>query len=186
MSERRRNKRDTEKAARELEPLSSIAAGLRRPVEAPGLWDRIEQDLGRFRQTPAALALARRTRIRRIAVSLAAAVWVAGVTILFATLDDLRPAQVIMEEDESAAMDAEQRRIEEELARVEPIFRKRIAEENGAASLVAGQVEYLDSNIEMCRLAHEANRLNRGVRRSLIDCSKKKMEIIHQYLARDH
>lgn len=82
-------------------------------------------------------------------------------------------------------MDAEQMRIEEELARVEPVFRKRIAAGNGDASLVEGQIEYLDSNIELCRVAHEANKLNRGVRRSLIDCNKKKMEIIHRYLARN-
>jgi len=169
----------------DLDTLSSIAVRLRQPIDAPGLWERIEEDLGRFGgASPASLALARGARIRRIAVSLAAAVWLIGATTLFLTLDELRPAQVIMEAPESTAMDAEQKRIDEELARVEPVFRERIAAGRVDAPLVAGQIEYLDSNIEMCRQAHEANKLNRGVRRSLIDCSKKKMEIIHRYLAR--
>lgn len=165
--------------------LSRLAARLRQPVDAPGLWDRIEQDLARFEgATPEALARARRTRLRRMAVSVAAAIWLAAATILFLAVDRHRPARIILEGSELAAMDLEQERIEEELARVEPLFRERVESGNGEASIVANQIEYLDSNIQRCRDAHEANRLNRGVRRSLIDCNKKKMEIIHQYLAR--
>lgn len=167
--------------------IERLAAGLRQSVEAPGLWERIETTLRREKESRALEE--RMTPVRktwRLPVLAAAVAAVFFLVLLppavFLKAD--RPLSPILGKEEVASLTDELEGVEREIERIEPLFRRKAASSGGDAATVRGQIEFIDSNIETCRSLAGGNGLNRGINRSLLDCTTKRLEIMRRYLSR--
>lgn len=158
---------------RAADPLDALARELRRPVEAPGLWARIEVEL-------AGRAAGARTARRCFAAAAAAALF--GAAILFFQAPAQAPPALLMDRAQAARAAREQGRLEAELAAFLPAFETRARSKSEAALFSADQLAYLDAGLEDCRAALASNPLNREVRRAFLACTRKKMEILRTFL----
>jgi|GEM_PF-3133937 len=166
---------------RELRTLERLARGLYGEVTAHGLWQRIEERLLAER-TSDPTRVTRPGPRRWISLSAAAAILALCSATFFLSDSPASVPSPVMGEGEYYMLATEQASLERDLAKLEPIFRGAIETDNGASSLVAGQVEYLDATIEHCRELCRGNVKNRGLRRSLLYCTQRKRELIAGYL----
>lgn len=168
----------------EDEKLSEIAARLRQPEEAPGLWERIEKDLVRRQgRTPLELHCMRRRKAYRYMTALAAAVLLICTLVFLFQQNGTQWPSLLLEEDKAALAEKEKVRLEQQLARLEPLFLKEMASRKKEAAMLAGYLEVLDTNIETCQKAWQGNKLNRGVQRSLLTGYRKKLELLQNFIS---
>ncbi len=167
--------------------IDSLAAGLRGTMEAEDLWERIETALHREKRSHGLSRLVpfdrKIVRLSGLGAAVAAALFL--MLILPAVMEGtVRPPSPILDGEEAAILTAELEEVEREMQQVEPRFRQETAARGNDAAMVCGQIAFLDSNIETCRTLAAGNGLNRGINRSLLDCSKKRLAIMRQYLTR--
>ena len=164
--------------AEEFARIDGAARSLKVPVAAPGLRERIEEGFA----VRSRLLWRRPSRLLRVATA-AAAVLLALATFSLYVIDGGTPRPAVMGRVEACSLETEIRRMELKIAGIEPRFRQEALSDAGNAPLVTGQIDYIDSNIENCRRLAAHNVLNRGVRRSLLTCYRKKIEIIDDFLS---
>jgi hypothetical protein len=164
--------------------LSAMAARLKQPERAPGLWEWIEADLRRMQgSTPLELhRMRRRSLHRRVGILAAAVLLLCFVPILLRSGRSQAPS-LILGSEEVARAETEQAKLERELARLEPVFREELAARGAETAALSGQLAYLDANIETCRRAWQGNRLNRRVQGSLLFGYRKKLDLLHGFLS---
>lgn len=163
----------------EHEMLSVLAAGSRERVRSPSLWPRIEEALSSERKA----SLSSRPRMAVLALAAAAAVLLIALPPMF-WLNHGRPVSLILDDAESSVINGEQERLEQELERLEPVFRQRIEQDGRSRNVLNVKMERLDSNIETCRRRYSRNRLNRGVMAALLGALLMKLNLIEEYVSR--
>lgn len=163
----------------EHEMLSALAAGSRELVRSPTLWPRIEEALSSERKA----SLSSRPRMAILALAAAAAVLLIALPPMF-WLNNGKPVSLILDDAEASVIHGEQQRLEQELERLEPVFRRRIEQDGRSRNVLNVKMERLDSNIETCRRRYSRNRLNRGVRTALLGALLMKLNIIEEYVSR--
>ena len=149
--------------------VDDLARGLRQPVEADGLWERIESAL-------TAAAAPRRMPWTSI---LATAAALLAVALLLRGMGDAVPS-TLLADGEALVMSDELELWESRLERLEPAYFGRPQTER--VSPVRGQLDYLQANIDRCRKAASANKLNRVVRRSLVDSTRRRALLLESLL----
>ena len=166
----------------ELRAISDLAQGLRRPIEAEGLWECIDARLlseqRSRRRTPPS------SRWIRILLPASAA----AVLLVLALVKDFdtKPMGLpspILKESEAKTMAREQNALEREFSLLGSLLQEKASVRDDRAAMVIGQLAYLDSNIRNCRRLVSANDLNAGLRRSLLDCTRMKIQIVKAYLS---
>ena len=185
---RARNRRDDPGVQEAGDPgkdaLSGLARGLRVPVEAPGLWKRIEEGLPRFAGEPRTGTASDIRSWRRRLAAAAAAVVLGAATLLFLRLPAGPPPLLLVDRDQAERLEREHRRLEARLSVLLPVFREKARSDGEAALFAADQLAYIDNGIEDCRRALLSNPLNRAVRHALLACTRKKMEVVRTFLNR--
>lgn len=162
------------------DPLAELARDLRVPVEAPGLWARIERDLDRLEKEGPG-----RGRARRLLVfAAAAAVLCCAAGLFFRLPGGGESAPLLLDRRDAARMAAEEGRLRDEAALLAAAFRAGAGGREDAAAFAEEQLSLLDAGIEDCRRELERNPLNRAVRRALLACRRKKVEAVRTFLER--
>ena len=171
------------------EALGRAARELRRPLPGPDpadrLWERIEASLDAparpaWPAWPAWIGarVGRRGPGARVLVpaALAAAGLVLAAWLAAGTPD--APA-ALLARTEAALLGEETATLERELARLEASLPSGEARE----PLLSAQIARLDANLAQCRAATARNPLNRSVRRSLLDSSRRKAALLRSLLS---
>jgi hypothetical protein len=170
--------------SRAFEWLSEHIGLITRPVDAPLLWERIEADLGQHRRLSrfAGNGLPRTIRVLGIA-GLAAALFACCFLLFFRAEQSNSAHSLIVKVGESRTWKSECKRIEGELARLEPLIckDKPPCDETG---FLLQQLALLDNSIRTCIKVWESNRMNRAVQQSLLYCYGKKLDLVNHLLDR--
>ena len=161
--------------AGELEALQVIAARARRGVDGAHLWDGIE---GRVDAAP------RWGSRRWVALSGVAAAALVFVLLSVSFGESARTTPLLLDDAEATAIAQELSAIERRLRVLLPRVSARLeTTQDVATSVLLGQIEYLDSNIEACQRIAVGNVMNRQVQDSLLRTTRRKVEVVEQLLA---
>jgi hypothetical protein len=163
---------------------------LRRPLAAPGLWERIEKRLLEEKQaalagTPAIRSARTRLR-RRISLILvpAAAVLLAAVLIPLLVSKRTTPASGLLAGSALARVEEKENEYVRAIEELEKQARPRIGSlDFSLMSLYRDKLAVIDSQIETCREALRSNPANAHLRRYLFAALKDKKDTLAEILS---
>ncbi|MEW6747522.1 MAG: hypothetical protein AB1486_32725 [Planctomycetota bacterium] len=163
--------------------LSAAAGALREPVEAPGLWEKIEAALA----SEAGHNRRRRwSSRRRLVLAFAAALPAAAAIMLFATgalaPDSSASPGPLLDAEEALALAGEQARVDAETAALELASLRGASARAGSLeeALVRDHLAFVEENLAMLKAVARENPFNRGIQQSLVTCSRQRLSLVRQ------